>query len=63
MNPTLKLLIKPNWNPNQRQAENVLRLVAAEYPGDLDEVVEIVKAKGLDVPDCILPANNWNAFH
>lgn len=61
-NPMLAKMVGPNWHPNQKQAENVLKLVAADSPEDLDEVIEKVKSLGLTVPDNIEPATGWNSF-
>lgn len=61
-NPMLAKMVGPNWHPNQRQAENVLKLAAAESPEDLGEVIEKVKSLGLTVPDNIEPATSWNSF-
>ena len=61
-NPFLAKKCGANWHPNQRQAENVLRLVAAESPEDLGEVIEKVKSLGLTVPEDIQPATCWADF-
>lgn len=62
-NPMLAKMVGPNWHPNQKQAENVLRLVAAESPEDLDEVIEKVQSLGLTVPEFIKPARCWGDFN
>lgn len=59
LSPNLQMLIGKRWNPNQRQAENVLRLVLAESPNDFDEVCQMVRDRGLTVPDDIAPARGW----
>ena len=52
-----------NWNPrNQAQVDNTLRLVAAEYPSDFDEVAAIARSKGFKVPDSVAPARGWGDF-
>lgn len=61
-NLMLAEMVGPNWHPNQKQAENVLKLVAAESPEDLDEVIEKVKSLGLSVPDNITAATGWDSF-
>lgn len=62
MSPSVARLVNDKWNPNQRQAENTLRLIAMESPADLPEVIEIVKKKGLSVPESITPATGWQSF-
>ena len=52
-----------NWNPrNQAQVNNTLRLAMAECPEDMPELIEIVKAKGFDVPSGLTPATGWGSF-
>ena len=63
MHPMIEKMCGANWHPNQRQAENVLRLVAAESPEDLDAVIEKVQSLGLTVPEFIKPAQCWGDFN